>query len=95
MALILHQSFHAMANSIICVTRIKKTTAGTETIGASGSEFPRMAKAANAIVQLRMFDEAASTISQTDVDTFTLTGAKGAMVTVISEHNRPIVSKKV
>jgi hypothetical protein len=75
-----------MANSIICVTRIKKTTAGTETLDT----FPRMAKTSNAIVQLRMFDEAASTVSQTDENTFTITGLKGAIVTVVSEHNRPI-----
>jgi hypothetical protein len=86
--IIVWQKFHPIPGGTIAVTKFQKTTADAETV----ENFPMTKDQNNSIVQLRMDNEAASTVTQTnDRNSFTLTGAKGALVTVVSIHNSPIV----
>jgi hypothetical protein len=56
-------------------------------------DLPRMAAASNSVSQLRRPGDAAITVSQTDVNTVSITGGSaGQEVLLVSLHNDPIVN---
>lgn len=71
-------------NSSVLTTVVKLTRA-SDTV-----ELPNMIAAANSVVQLRRHGDPKTVVSQTDIDTVSVTGNAGDEILLVSLHSDPI-----
>jgi hypothetical protein len=87
MSLLLNQRIETVRHGQSSVaTTVVKLTAQSDTV-----ELPQMAAAANSVVQLRRVGDSIATISQTDINTVSVTGKIGQEVLLVSLHDDPVV----
>lgn len=83
------QSFHRVRHGDISVgTTVVKLVTASDTV-----ELPNMSAATNSVVQLRRPGDPSVTVSQSDVNTASLTGNAGDEVLIISMHGDPVVER--
>jgi hypothetical protein len=71
-------------NSHVVLTVVKLTAA------SDSVDLPRMSSTTGAVAQIRRVGDPAVTVSQSDIDTVSLTGTVGDEILLVSHSNSPI-----
>lgn len=85
MSTFISQKPNPVGDSLLILATVVKLTTNSDTV-----ELPNMAASTNSVVQLRRPGDPSVTISQSDINTVSVTGNLGNVVMLVSIHTDPI-----